>query len=87
MSIKSVAAETMDGPFHPFCAGLVYKINNTGVYVASKDGAIIIGRILDENGDDITDSVKTGQRFFTPRSRIEAAMGFQAEYDAKGEKS
>ncbi len=84
--IKSITEESMDGSFHPFCAGLVYKINSTGVYVATRDGTIIIGRVLDESGGDVTRAVRAGQRFFTPVSRVEAAMRFHAEYDANGEK-
>lgn len=85
--IKNVRTENTDGPFHPFCAGLVYRINNTGIYVASKNGTIIIGRVADENNAELTNMVGVGQRFFTPVKCLEDAMCFCAQYDAHGEKS
>lgn len=84
LRIKDVQAEYNDGPFHPFQAGLVYKINDTGIYVASKGGTIIVTTVLDENGRDIRQMVKVGQRFFTPRPQIEKSMTFRADYDAEG---
>ncbi|SHL14093.1 Methionyl-tRNA formyltransferase [Desulfatibacillum alkenivorans DSM 16219] len=85
--LKQARIETIDGPFHPFMTGLVYRINSTGVYIATPQGSLIIGRVLDEAGQDMTSAVKTGQRFFTPMARLEAAMTFHAQYDAKGAKA
>lgn len=82
--LKNIRIEYNDGPFHPFQAGLVYKINDTGIYVATKNGTIIVRTLLDEGHREIGQSVKTGQRFFTPRVEIEKAMTFKAEYDGEG---
>ncbi|MBI9074762.1 MAG: hypothetical protein JEZ02_05050 [Desulfatibacillum sp.] len=85
--LKRVRTETLDGPFHPFMTGLVYRVNSTGVYAASLQGSLVVGCVLDEHGADITATICTGQRFFTPMERLEAAMTFHAQYDAKGAKT
>ena len=82
--LKNVGIEYNDGPFHPFQFGIVYKTNDTGIYVATKNGTVIIGTLLDEDNREIVKSIQTGQRFFTPGIKIEEAMTFKAEYDGEG---
>ncbi|MFC1821087.1 hypothetical protein ACFL9T_00130 [Thermodesulfobacteriota bacterium] len=82
--LKDVRIEYNDGPFHPFQTGLVYKINDTGIYVASKNGTLIVRSVTDEKGKEIKNNIGTGRRFFTPRERIEKSMIFRADYDAGG---
>ena len=52
--------------------------------MATKNGTIIVQRVLDESGNQMGHKVKTGQRFYTPRVEIEKAMTFKAEYDGEG---
>ena len=85
--VKQARIETLDGPFHPFMTGLVYRINSTGVYVATPQGSLVFCQVLNEENTDITVTIRTGQRFYTPMARLEAAMTFQAQYDAKGAKT
>lgn len=72
--IKGARAEFNDGPFHPFQCGLIYKIYNKALYVATLDGTIIISDVFDENGVPILNSLVCGDRFFTPREWIETAL-------------
>jgi len=82
--LKDVSVEYNDGPFHPFQAGLIYKINTTGVYVASRDGTIIVHQIIGEGDKRLEQHVKNGQRFYTPLNILEKAMMFKADYDGRG---
>jgi methionyl-tRNA formyltransferase len=83
--LKSCQADVaLDGAFHPFMAGLAYRVFGGKVFIAVKDGSIIAERILDESGDDITSTVKVGQRFYTPQQYLEEAMIFNAEYTSEG---
>ncbi len=82
--LKDVRVEYNDGPFHPFQKGLIYRVNDSGVYVASKDGSIIIQKITGENGEKMEQSVYSGQRFYTPLNILEEALIFRADYDGEG---
>jgi hypothetical protein len=65
-------------------AGLIYRIAQSGVFVAARDGALIISRVLDEQGRNALDRLKVGSRFYTPMRYLEEARMFNAEYDAQG---
>jgi len=82
--LKKSSINSNDSDFHPFMAGLIYRIYDDVVYIATRDKGIIIQECLDEEGNDIMDSLKIGQRFFTPRKYLEEAMIFNAEYDSDG---
>jgi methionyl-tRNA formyltransferase len=78
--IKNARFENNDGPFHPFQSGLIYKIYNNNLYVATINGTIIISEVNNENGIAILNELKIGDRFFTPRSYIEKGMTTKIEY-------
>ncbi len=82
--LKDCYLEFNDGPFHPFQAGLIYKISNNAVFVATKQGTLVIKNIVDENGKSLIGELKTGMRFYTPAKCLEDAMGYQAIYDSEG---
>ena len=71
--LKKSSFESNDGPFHSFQCGLVYKVYNGAIYICTKDGTIIIRELFDEDGNDITNHVKPGQRFYTPQEELEKA--------------
>lgn len=85
--LKSCHADTFDGTFHPFMAGLVYRTFGNKVFIAVKNGSIVAERVLDEQGVDITATVRVGQRFYTPQAQLEDAMMFSAEYTSEGLKA
>lgn len=82
--LKKCYAEYKEGIFHPFMSGIVYRISNGSVFIASKDGALVAGSVLDEQGNNIVKKLKVGQRFYTPHKYLEEAMLFNAEYDTEG---
>jgi hypothetical protein len=82
--LKGAHADLSEGAFHPFMAGLIYRIAPSGVFVAVRDGALIVERVLDEQGRNSLDRVKVGSRFQTPMKHLEEARMFDAEYDAQG---
>ncbi|MBF0497294.1 MAG: hypothetical protein HQK57_05145 [Deltaproteobacteria bacterium] len=84
MFLKDVQADASEGAFHPFAAGLIYRIFAGTVYVAARDGALLFGRAADETGHDVIPELRPGMRFFTPRQHLEAAMTFAADYDTEG---
>ena len=82
--LKECYSEFNDGPFHPFQAGLIYKIYSGAVFIATSSGTLIVRGVSDENGKNIIGKLRTGQRFFTPLKYLEEAMTFSTEYSAEG---
>lgn len=82
--LKRCHLEFNDGPFHPFQAGLIYKISNDAIFVATKQGTLVIRQILDENGEKASGDIKIGMRFHTPAKYLEDAMMYKAFYDSRG---
>ncbi len=82
--LKSCRVHTSQNPSHPFMAGLIYRTDKSRVFIATRDGALIVDSVLDETNKNILSSVKPGERFFTPRQYLDNAMLFTAKYDARG---
>lgn len=82
--IKQVRRDTRDGEFHPFMSGLVYRKLDGFVYVASRDGSIVICDLHDESSKDMYSEIKLGHRFVTPKRCLDEALAYVAVYDTKG---
>ncbi len=82
--LKGAQADPTEGSFHPFMAGMIYRIYGGKVFVAAKDGGIIVSTVKDENGNDFIPNLRVGMRLFTPAAELEKAMLYNAEYDASG---
>jgi methionyl-tRNA formyltransferase len=72
--IKNVQLIHSDGPFHPFQVGLIYRIIEEKIFVATKQGTLVISEVNNEEGVLINSSLKCGQRFFTPQEAIEKGL-------------
>jgi len=70
--------------FHPFSAGIIYRINKEGMFVCTRDSCLLIKSIQNEKGAEIKDTIKLGSRLFTPNKYLESALTFAAEYNANG---
>jgi methionyl-tRNA formyltransferase len=66
--------------FHPFQTGLVFRICERRLHVATKDGCLLINNILDDDGNDITSTIKLGHRFHTPISFLDNAKTTRSSY-------
>jgi methionyl-tRNA formyltransferase len=78
--LKNVRSETNDGPFHPFQNGLVYKIYNKALYVATLSGTLIVSDVNDEEGNSLLETIATGDRFHTPLEWIEKGLTDKIKY-------
>ena len=78
--LLNVRSEQCDGQFHPFQCGLIYKIYNGNLYVATSQGTIIISEVNDEKGFSVIHTLKNGDRFFTPNDWIEKGMTTKIKY-------
>jgi len=82
--LKKVYTEFSDGPFHPFQSGLVYRKSKDALFVATRNGTLIVKEIIYEDSSSAMGDIKLGDRFYTPQKHIEESMLFRAVYDAGG---
>lgn len=78
--VKQARSEQNDGPFHPFQCGLIYKIYNGNLYIATHQGTIILSEVNDEKGFSVSHLLKSGDRFYTPIEWIERGMITRINY-------
>ena len=78
--IKGAQSETNDGTFHPFQCGLIYKIYNKTLYIATLQGTILVNSVFDENGISVFEKLSVGDRFHTPNEWIEKALTTKIQY-------
>jgi len=70
-----------DEYFHPYVAGIIYRINDKGAFIACRQGGIF-AQVLDEQQKPA--KIRVGQRLMTPVAKMEAAKEFVAVYTPKG---
>jgi hypothetical protein len=78
--VKKARYESNDGNFHPFQSGLIYKIYNQNIYVATRQGTIIISQVNNEFDLSIINNLSIGDRFITPQEWIHRGLSYKIEY-------
>lgn len=84
--IKQVEVFGQDRVFHPFQAGLIYRVSTAGAWVSCVSGNLLVRRILDEEGNNLLDSSSAlvGERLWTPIEHLERAMTTRVRYTSVG---
>jgi methionyl-tRNA formyltransferase len=77
---KNDQAET----FHPFQAGIIFRIHNETLYIAAVGGCIAVKDVFDEKGNRINNQIRIGYRLHTPYSHLESAKKDKARYGSRG---
>jgi len=72
--------------FHPFQAGLIYRIDNYGIYICARGGALLVEQVFGGDGECSMSSLRAGDRLWTPREQLELAMSTRIIYTPSGEK-
>lgn len=72
------------GSFHPFASGLVFRNDARGVWIALADGAVLVKRVIAEDGADLTGEIAIGSRFVTPAAVLDTARASEIVYGASG---
>lgn len=81
--LKSVSLCAQDGAFHSFQSGIIYRKGKSWLCVSLKGSSLIIEKLYDDDGNDILNSVRVGDRFVTPQPLLDAALS-RAIYTPEG---
>ena len=84
VKLKAASISQRFGRHHPFQQGIIFAKDSTNLFVAVKQGTLIIQRILDENDVCIFDQIKLGDRLYTPSIYIEDSMSTRVSYRPTG---
>lgn len=85
--LKKSSLLKKEGKFHPYQSGLVFRIHNDTVFIASESGALAIREVKDYDGNDMMSNVRVGDRFYTPVEYLENAKQYRAVYLPQGLKN
>ena len=80
--LKNCLDNYEDGPFHPFQTGIVYRKSFDGLFIAVREGTLIVQQLLDDQTTSVVGHVAVGDRLHTPRDVLDAARVFRASYNA-----
>ncbi len=73
-----------EGTFHPFQAGVIFRKYSGNLFIAATEGTIVVKSICDDNGNNIFEEVRVGDRFYTPNSYLEEAKKGRIIYNSEG---
>lgn len=74
-----------DTPNHPHMSGIVSRHDKSWITVCTKSKhMLLIEEIINENGKNIIDLIKPGDRFFTPTDKLESAKSKRIYYNSLG---
>ncbi len=74
VQLKKCTVYTDDGIFHPFQAGLIYRIFAGKIFIAVENGSLIVEEVLQKDKRLDNNSFSVGDRFYTPRSYLDKAL-------------
>ena len=81
--LKACFFDRSEMPFHAFQSGLITRINpDKTVVIATQSGHLHVGKVLGDNGQDLSEMLYLGGRFYTPHDKIEYSQTYKAEYGA-----
>ena len=88
MYLKNVVLDVNDGVFHPFQSGIIYRVTDNYLAVATTSGSLIVSSIVDSAGkNNFFKDISPGERFFTPAAELEKAMSERVFYTPNGLKT
>jgi len=82
--LKDCEAFSGDGIFHPFQTGILYRKHEGRGYVATTEGSLIVGQLLDSDDTPYISEVSVGDRFYTPGERLEEAKRTRVRFTPTG---
>lgn len=82
--IKSVQVHGGDTNNHSFLSGVIYHAHGDYIIVATKSKeSLIIEKVTNEKGENILKNLKLGDRFQTPKAKLDEAISKRVFYEFK----
>jgi methionyl-tRNA formyltransferase len=72
--LKNVCLSPQDAIFHPYQAGLVYRVTKEWICISLAGSSLVVQKVLDEEGNSVLESIKPGDRFVTPIKFLEDSL-------------
>ena len=83
--LRDCAFDTSDGAFHPFQAGLIYRVSESYAAVCTSTGTLIVREVTGDGGPPLELArLRVGDRLFTPAARLEEARRQRVQYTPSG---
>ncbi len=70
--------------FHPFCNGIIIRINKSMLFISTTDGIIKIGKCLNLKSKIVSFNFKQGDRLYTPNSFLEDSLNKRVKFNSLG---
>jgi len=80
--LKNARLDNREQGFHPYQSGLIVRITDAGVGIATTIGLVTVEVSYDEKQNE---SLTVGQRFNTPQSEIDISMNYKPDYKPSGD--
>ena len=87
--LKKVHLHGGEIPNHPFASGIILRNDGNWIVVSTLDEnhKILVEEVLDDNGKNLVKELKVGDRFFTPREKLDKAKKIRVKFGPKGLKT
>ena len=87
--IKKIHLHGGETPNHPYTAGIISRNDKKWIVVCttSERHMVLIEEVLDIKGKNIVNTLKVGDRFFTPFEKLEEAKKIRAKFNPTGLKN
>lgn len=70
--------------FHPFKTGIVYRKSPNAIFVAARQGTLVVQQVSDDDRSPVLPKIRLDDRLQTPRQHLDEAMGFRPIYSPEG---
>ena len=85
VKIKKITLHSGETPNHPFMAGLVTRHDGNWLVVSSADeNSFLIEEVLNDKNRNIINDIKVGDRFFTPKNKLEESKSNRVKFGPMG---
>lgn len=84
--IKTASSLNDECDYHPFQAGIIFRIDDKGIYVCCNGGAIYIQKVIDSKGENIISELILGDRFYTKKEDLEKSFSTRITFSSTGKK-
>ena len=72
--------------YHPYQAGIIYRKDDSGIYICANGGSILVKYLLDESNENFMLNISLGDRLYTSLEDLELSLSTKVIYNASEQK-